>query len=221
MLPPDRRSGMDWLGTLFLIRRMAWGETLIWTSSAWKKTALPGWAQRTGTANYTTFKLPPCQLSSIPLSVCVCECASLVCVHERVFTGSLFFSNPQTCSSGMDWSPLDINNFSPLMISLSAASSCSLHIFVRVWRKGGVVSPKGGSRFVPALCLITPPLHTPFSHSVFHAPLLTPASSTLFLFSPRLQYVKCLTSLFAPSCSGPGLSLTPLKGESRTPVFSH
>lgn len=155
--PSDRRSGTDWLGTLFLIRRMAWGETLIWTSSAWKKTALPGWAQRTGTANYTTFKLPPCLLSFIPLSVCafVWVWCFGVCAWTCIYR-QFVFSNPQTCLSGMDSSPLDINNFSPLMISLSAASSCSLHIFVRVWRKGGVVSLKGGSRFVPALCLITP-----------------------------------------------------------------
>lgn len=53
--PPCRRSGTDWLGTLFLIRRMAWGETLIWTSSAWKRTALPGWAESLGTTNYPTF----------------------------------------------------------------------------------------------------------------------------------------------------------------------
>lgn len=152
--------------------------------------ALPGWAQRTGTANYTTFKLPPCLLSFIPLSVCACVwvwCFG-VCAWTCIYR-QFVFSNPQTCLSGMDSSPLDINNFSQLMISLSAASSCSLHIFVRVWRKGGVVSLKGGSRFVPALCLITPPLRTPFSHSVFHAPLLTPPSSTLFLFYAHLCQV--------------------------------
>lgn len=202
---------MDWLGTLFLIRRMAWGETLIWTSSAWKKTALPGWAQRTGTANYTTFKLPPRLLSFIPLSVCVCVrvwwfgvCA-WTCIYRQFVC-----SNPRTCSSGMDLSPLDINNFSPLTISLSAASSCSLHIFVRVWKKGGVVSPKGGSRFVPALCLITPPLHPRIPRASSH-----PCLINLLSLLSRLQYVKCLTSLFAPSCSGPGLSLTLFKDESR------
>lgn len=68
-----RLSGTDWQGTLFLIRQMAWGETLIWTSSASKRTALPGWAQRPGTANYTTLMLLPCQLiHSIKACVFVC-----------------------------------------------------------------------------------------------------------------------------------------------------
>lgn len=101
----------------------------------------------------------PAQFHSIK---CVCVCVRVwwfgVCAWTCIYR-QFVCSNPRTCSSGMDLSPLDINNFSPLTISLSAASSCSLHIFVRVWKKGGVVSPKGGSRFVPALCLITPPLH--------------------------------------------------------------
>lgn len=69
-----RRSGTDWQGTLFLIRQMAWGETLIWTSSASKRTALPGWAQRPGTANYNTLMLLSHWLiHSIRACVCVCE----------------------------------------------------------------------------------------------------------------------------------------------------
>lgn len=73
--PPCRRSGTDWLGTLFLIRRMAWGETLIWTSSAWKRTALPGWAESLGTANYTTLVgFFSCWLINSIKCPCVCAC---------------------------------------------------------------------------------------------------------------------------------------------------
>lgn len=112
----DRRSGMDWLGTLFLIRRMAWGETLIWTSSAWKKTALPGWAQRTGTANYTTLKLPPRRLkftpSSVLVCVCVCDCWLFVWAWEsHCIYRQFVFTKPRTRSFGMDSSTSDINNF--------------------------------------------------------------------------------------------------------------
>ena len=61
-----RHSGMDWQGTLCLIRQMAWGETLIWTSSASKRTAPPGWVQRPETANYTTLLQRP----GWPIHVC-------------------------------------------------------------------------------------------------------------------------------------------------------
>lgn len=67
-----RHSGTDSQGTLFLIRQMAWGETLIWTSSASKRTALPGWAKRPETANYTALMLLPRWLiHSISAWVCV------------------------------------------------------------------------------------------------------------------------------------------------------
>lgn len=67
-----RHSGTDWQGTLFLIRQMAWGETLIWTSSASKRTAPPGWAQGPETANYTTLMpLPPWLIHSIKACVSV------------------------------------------------------------------------------------------------------------------------------------------------------
>lgn len=118
--PTDRRSGTDWLVTLSLIRRMAWGETLIWTSSAWKKTAVPGWAHRTGTANYTTLKLPPRLLKFIPFSACMCARARVresqdvgasalvcVCVREDAFTGSLF----PVIHEHARLAALDINNF--------------------------------------------------------------------------------------------------------------
>lgn len=73
--PFCRHSGMDWQGTLFLTRQMAWGETLIWTSSASKRTALPGWAQRPGTANYNALMLLSHWL--------ICSIRACVCLYER------------------------------------------------------------------------------------------------------------------------------------------
>lgn len=74
---PLRRSGTDWQDTLSLIRQMAWGETLIWTSSAWKRTVLPGWAQRGREQPITTHSCCRHTAWFFPLK-CVCVCVDPV-----------------------------------------------------------------------------------------------------------------------------------------------
>lgn len=95
---PLRRSGTDWQDTLSLIRQMAWGETLIWTSSAWKRTVLPGWAQRGREQPITTHSCCRHTAWFFPLK-CVCVCVwtlSLLvhlihpCIHYCFFLLLLF-----------------------------------------------------------------------------------------------------------------------------------
>ena len=160
-----RHSGTAWQGTLFLIRRTAWGETLIWTSSASKRTALPGWAQRPGTANYTTLMLLPCWLiHSIKAFVCVCVCVCVrVCMCERewaiveilcpvIHPHILIFFLVYICPV------MNINNASTTdHFSPHCASSRTLHIFKRVLWRPEAASRKGGSRFVQVPCLARAP----------------------------------------------------------------
>lgn len=155
-----RHSGTGWQGTLFLIRRTAWGETLIWTSSASKRTALPGWAQRPGTANYTTLMLLPCWLIH-SIKACVC-----VCVRMYVLKGVSY------CRDSVSYNPsphfdfffvyicpvMNVNNAATTdYFSPHCASSRTLHIFKRVLWRPEAASQKGGSRFVQVPCLARAP----------------------------------------------------------------
>lgn len=202
---------MDWQDTLFLIRQMAWGETLIWTSSASKKMALPGWAQRPWTATHMQLHHSYSSFTLASRHVCMCvyfffqKCWGpvemlLPIIHLYIYY-CVFFPSGILIMLRFIFLPPHYLCFMlhswHFQKGITEAGSRLTKRWIKV-----CASALFGQVFV--VCLPLPPF---FSLYMPRTSLLL-ALSTLFLFTDFVySNAMCMTFQFSPYL-GPGIALT-------------